>query len=376
MYIENPPLKVVQLITRMDTMGGAQSHVRDISISLKRKGYAISIVTGGDANQHFEIEKEKIDVHYSKYLIHKIHLLADVRAFFEIRGLLKSIGPNLVATHSSKAGVIGRLAAYSLRIPVVFTVHGWSFTEGVRGTKRRLYMWVEKFAGIFTDGVISVSNYDRKLALQHNIVPARKIIHIHNGVHDAVIDESSADRGDPKKLMMVARFAPPKKQLLLLEALVKLKHLNWEMYFIGDGPEMKEAQEYAALNNIGSRVHFEGARKDVAKFLSKAHISILLSGHEGFPLSILESMRAGLPIIASDVGGIAEAVGKDNGFLIGLENKELLVSSIEQLIQSPIMQVEMGCKSRELYEQHFTFDKMITQTITYYKKVMGKRMSG
>lgn len=367
--IKEKNIKIVQVITRMDTVGGAQIHVRDIAIHLQNEGYDVHLITGNRVNVH---ELGDIPIHTVRHLVRELNPFSDIKAFFEIRKLLKMIRPDLIATHSSKAGIIGRLAATSLRIPVIFTAHGWSFTDGVTNPKRNVYRWVEKIAGYFTSGIIAVSEYDRRLAMKHNIIREDKIICIQNGVHDVGIPQKVHEKGKEPRLIMIARFAHPKLQLQLLESLIKLKHLDWKMDFVGDGPEKGKAEQFVKENDITHKVHFAGWRKDVDDMLAKSDIFILLSEYEGLPLSVLEAMRAGLPIIASDVGGVKEAVTEANGILVHANDSEGLTVALESLIVNRELQKKMGAHGRMLYEEKFTFRKMIKETLAYYRTIVGK----
>ncbi len=374
--VEASSLKIVQLITRMDVIAGAQNHVRDISIALQHEGHQVIVVTGGNSSRYPDVLDEGISVNYIAELLRDINLLLDIKAFLKMRRLFKKLQPDIIAIHSSKAGIIGRLVAFSLRIPVVFTAHGWSFTDGVQLSKRVIYRWIERIAAIVSDGVITVSDYDMQLALTYKVVSMKKITTIHNGVHDIDRNLYCKQTVGVPKIIMVARFAPPKKQLELLHVLMQLQQYEWTMHFIGDGPELEEARKLVDSVNIHSCVHFEGASENVCLHLSNAHIFILLSDYEGLPLSILEAMRAGLPVIASNVGGVKEAVTAENGFLVETTDTESIKKSIVQLISDKKMRMSMGHNSRQLYEEHFTFQRMLTETRDFYQKIIEKRKHG
>ena len=100
----------------------------------------------------------------------------------ELVNLINSLEPDLVSTHSSKAGILGRLSAKICRVPVIFTAHGWAFTEGVHPIKRIMYIWAERLAAKWSERIICVSDYDRSLALHHSVASNDKIVTIHNGM--------------------------------------------------------------------------------------------------------------------------------------------------------------------------------------------------
>ena len=363
-------MKIVQIITQMDTVGGAQIHVRDLSVGLENAGHEVYLVAGGTKNIHSIIEENNVDVLYSQSLIRKLSIRSDIKAIIEIRKILKEIQPDLVATHSSKAGIIGRIAGWTLRIPTVFTAHGWSFTDGVPAQKKRIYKLFEKVIGRISDGVIAVSEYDRELAIKHNVLPAHKVHTIHNGVHDLHVNNKLFYSEEPPTIIMVARFAAPKRQLQLLTALNRIRHIQWKMSFAGDGPLLQEAEEFVERENLRDRVNFLGNREDITELLHKSSLFVLLSDWEGLPLSVLEAMRCGLPILASDVGGVKEAVyDSKNGYVVSKNDLDELIEKLTILLTNSSLRMEMGRRGRLLFEENFTFEKMYNETENFYNVV-------
>lgn len=362
-------MKITQVITRMDTLGGAQVHVRDLSNYLISNGNKVSIISGKSYSKNDDTGLTYIQC---RSLKREINPYYDLLAIFEIRRELKEMKPDLVATHSSKAGFVGRIAAWSLRIPTIFTAHGWSFTEGGSTNKRKLYLAIEKAVGRITTQVITVSDYDRNLAIYNHVLPPNKIQTVHNGILPfRKVYELDKDKAPIVNILMVARFDIPKRQLSLVKACEKLTHLSWRLSFVGEGSKLVEVIQYVEENNLKNRVHFYGSMESIEEPLSQAHIFVLLSDYEGLPLSILEAMQAGLPIVASDVGGVKEAVmNLVNGFLIPKEDEDLLIFRLNQLIINSNLRLEMGIKGKELFQEKFTFDRMFMQTIEVYKKIL------
>lgn len=358
----------------MDDVGGAQVHVRDIVGGLKESGHDIYVVTGEKKNVHTSIEQKGISLIYCKNLIRNLNILTDIKAVLEIRRLVKEIEPDIIATHSSKAGIIGRIVGRTLRIPTIFTAHGWSYTEGVSAKKRKVYIFIEKAIGRISDGVIAVSEYDRQLALKYKVLPERKVETIRNGVHDVGIIKCGKNQNEQLKIIMVARFAPPKQQLQLLKALNQIQHIQWEISFAGDGPELQGAKDYVESVGLRNRVSFLGNREDITDLLNKSDLFVLISDWEGLPLSILEAMRCGLPIIASDVGGVKEAVvHSKNGYLIPKSDGNELLKKLTHLLMDRTLCSDMGKKSRQQYEEKFTYTKMYSETFKYYEKTIREK---
>jgi len=366
-------VKIAQVITRMDILGGAQVHVRDLSNQLVSLGCEVSIVTGPGMYAHHKLD---VPCYQSPSLRREIRPFEDVRAIFEVRKILKEIRPDIVATHSSKAGLIGRIAAWSLRIPTVFTAHGWAFTEGVVTKKRMFYIAIEKMIGKITDQVITVSHYDRQLAISNRVLPKHKIKTVHNGVLPIKQTEQLNQNKSPVNILMVARFDVPKRQLNLIRACEKLGDIPWHLSFVGDGTKLEEAQRYVGKRNLHDRVLFYGGMDFIEIPLSKSNVFVLLSDYEGLPLSILEAMQVGLPIIATDVGGVKEAViDSDNGFLIPKGSEVLLRQRLTQLLTDVSLRESMGQRSKELFIEKFTFKKMLTETKEVYEVVIQNQLT-
>lgn len=372
-------MKIVQIITRMDVVGGAQNHVRDLSIGLKEKGHAITIIAGEKESIHSVIDEEGITYMNSAPLKRALNPLADMKAFLDIRKKLKRIEPDIVAMHSAKAGIIGRLASWSLGIPTIFTAHGWSFTEGIPSKRKRFYKFVEKIVGRITSGIITVSNYDLQLARQHKVATPSKLFTIHNGVHELPALKRGVKEEGKLKIVMVARFEVPKRQLDVIKALQNIQPSKWHVTFAGDGPLLQQAKDDVEEKSLQNAVTFLGKCNHVEEVLAQSDIFILLSDWEGLPLSVLEAMRSSMPVIASDVGGVSEAVEDGvNGFLIKKNDFEQVEWKIKKLLEDPELRLSMGQASREFYESRFTFEKMLHKTNAFYEEIIqskGKLLS-
>jgi glycosyltransferase involved in cell wall biosynthesis len=171
-------------------------------------------------------------------------------------------------------------------------------------------------------------------------------------------------------IVMVARFAAPKDHECLLRALSGLAE-PFTLWLIGGGPRLPEARTETVGLGISDRVVFMGSRSDVPELLAKAHIFALVSNYEGLPISILEAMRAGLPVVATDVGGVRECVRhNENGFLVPRANVENLRAKLRELIVSPSLREQMGQAGRKLFQKQFTEADMIQKSIEVYQSVL------
>jgi len=363
-------MRIAYVITQSDSIGGASIHVRDLAQYFNEQGNHVCVLVGGNGTFITHLEERGIPYISIPNMVRPISPVKDILAYREIRKTLLGLKPDIVTTHSSKAGVLGRLAARSLGIPVIFTAHGWAFTEGVSKTKRFLYKHIERSMSRFSDKIITVSEYDRQLALQEKVAPEEKLVTIHNGMPD-ISPELYADPGkEPPRIIMVARFAPPKDHATLLKALSELKHLSWDLELVGDGPLLEETKKLASDLGIAKRVNFTGATNDVPERLSKSQIFVLSTNWEGLPLTIIEAMRAGLPVITSNVGGCSETVEDQvNGFLVPRNSVENLKDKLAFLINTPGMRKKLGRKGQERYEEDFSFNIMSSRAFETYSLI-------
>ncbi len=367
-------MKIAYLITRMDEYGGAQVHIRDLTTWLKHKGHKPVVLSGWPGKVSDYIEHMGIIYKHIPDLVRPIRPVQDFKAFLQIRKTLKRIKPDIVSCHSSKAGLVGRLACASLRIPVIFTAHGWAFTDNVPQPHRTLYKIIEKLVGFFSAHIITVSEFDRVLALKHHIASTKKITAIHNGMPDMpYVEPQNQGLDKAVRLIMVARFGVQKDHETLIRALGILKDLHWTLDLVGGGDNSKIVPLIDELG-LDQKVRFLGEQEDIATCLSHADVYCLISHWEGFPRSILEAMRAGLPVVASDVAGVKESVVEgETGYCIPHKNSDVLADKLKDLIESPETIKKMGHAGRKRFEEHFTFDKMANKTLTIYENILSKR---
>ena len=366
-------VRIVYVVTRADPIGGVQIHIRDLTAELQAQGHFPTVITSGSGPFVDQLRAQNTPTVVLRHLTQPINPGRDLRALLEMRAVLVELRPDLVAAHSSKAGILGRLASRSLGIPVVLTAHGWNFSPGIPAFQAAVYRQIERLVGPFTTRIITVSECDRQLALEAGLVGEDRVVTVYNGMPD-VPRVLRADPGrTPPRLVMVARFGAQKDHGTLLRALAGLQNHPWELDLVGDGPLLPPMESLAAALGITGRVRFLGQRMDVDQILATSQVSLLATNWEGFPLSILEAMRAGLPVVASSVGGIGEAISDDEtGYLVPRGDVDLLRSRIERLLTDPALRVRFGANGRMRYEQHFTLAGFVTKTLAVYRDVLAE----
>jgi glycosyltransferase involved in cell wall biosynthesis len=362
-------LKIAYIVTRSDLIGGAQVHVRDLASALLQRGHQAVVLTSSSGPYVDALHAAGVETAALRHLGAAIRPIQDTRALAEIRAVLKRLRPDLVSAHSSKAGILGRAAARLLGVPVVFTAHGWAFTPGIPQREAAVYRWIERLAAPLATRIITVSEFDRQLALAHRLAPSHKLVTVHNGMPD-IPPALRADPGrSPVRLVMTARFEPQKDHATLLRALAGLRDQAWHLDLIGDGPLLAGAEAMVDDLRLAGRVRFWGQRMDVADRLAEAQVALLITNWEGFPRSILEAMRAGLPVVSSAVGGVAESVKDgDTGFVVAQGDADGLRRRLKQLLDDPSLRIRMGQSGRERYQRHFTLEHTVEKTLAVYEE--------
>lgn len=363
---------ILLYIIPLSVIGGTQSHLCHLL-----KGYAhqyeIHLATGEEGPLTEFAESKNIDVHILPNLIRSIDLQADFKATQESISLIKELQPCLIHAHNSKAGLVGRLAGYLCGVPTIYTAHGWQFASGTPIIHKSLSYINEKLGAALSSKIICVSESDRQLALHSSLTHSSKLVTIHLGIEDSCSITAQPEH-QPPKIAMVARFDKQKDHFTLLNAISKLSHLEFSVDLIGSGPLLPDCIEMATNIGITDKVDFLGNRHDVPEILSSVQLFVLSTHYEGLPISILEAMRAGLPIVASDVDGIPEEViDGETGILVKRQDINELAFALELLISSPNMRKSMGKLGRQTFEKKFSLDRMLQETQSLYEQVIRSK---
>lgn len=366
-------MKIAFVITRSDDIGGAQIHVRDLSTALRAAGHDAVVVAGANGVLADQLRARGVPYYPVHHLARAVGPLQDIRSIVELREVLREIRPDIISTHSTKAGFIGRIAGKSLGISTLFTAHGWGFTDGRPPLQVAAFWVIERTAAAWAARIITVCESDRAAAVRMHVAPSDRLVTIHNAMPDVNRTLRAQPGKSPAQLVMVARLSHWKDQPTLLQALAGLKELDWRLELIGDGPLREELEALVESLGLTARVAFLGYRRDVPERIADAQVFVLMSKWEGFPRSILEAMRAGLPVVATDVGGVRESVvDGTTGFVIPPGDTDRLRESLRQLISDADLRVRMGRAGRIRYEEKFTFDRLVERTTEVYESVLGK----
>jgi glycosyltransferase involved in cell wall biosynthesis len=365
-------MKIAHVLTRGDVLGGAQSHVRELSLELRRLGHEVTVITGAPGIFTDQLRQSQIPWVPVKSLVRPVRPLRDLAALVQLWQVLRQLQPDLVCAHTAKAGSLGRAAARLHNIPSVFTPHGWSMFDRNSLRWNPLFGWAERLAGRLGTRVINVCEFERQFAQQWRVCPASKLEVVPNGIAEIPMSRMRPVDTQPPLIVMVARFASQKDHPTLLKALSGLLCMEWSLLLIGEGGLEPQVSAQIAALGLSDRVRLLPAETNVNRLLMEAQIFALSTHFEALPISILEAMRAGLPVVATDVGGISESVRNgETGLLTPHGDVDALRDALGRLIADPALRLALGSAGHQLWSAQFTASKMAARTVEVYKRALG-----
>jgi glycosyltransferase involved in cell wall biosynthesis len=300
-------------------------------------------------------------------------------SLLETVAYLKRVKADLVHTHCSVPGVIGRLAARLAGVPVIMhTVHGFHFHDAGRGFSHALAIAVERFVGRFTNVMLSQNRADIEQAVRHRIVPRERLFYIGNGidVDRFPVAPACVDEQRTPVITCVARFEPVKNHGMLIEAARILKEHGtaFELWLVGGGSGRALWEERCAEWGLANHVRFLGYRDDIPELLAASDLGTLTSLKEGIPRAALEAMVVGLPVVATRVNGTREVVRDgDTGFLVEVGDVAGLANALERLLLNPELRARMGERGRRVVLAEYDEADIVNNLERIYREVLSRR---
>jgi lipopolysaccharide/colanic/teichoic acid biosynthesis glycosyltransferase/glycosyltransferase involved in cell wall biosynthesis len=377
---------VMIVITRGEA-GGAQSHVRDLCQALQARVH-FTVVIGGPVEESVlgrELTALGITVCPMPDMLESLNPLKLWPAVQQLTELIHTHKPDLVHGHSAIGGLVARVAAHRTHIPAVYTVHGFGFKPEVPLVRRTAAALAEHMMARWTTQMICVSKYERELALNLTIDSDRVHV-IPNGIarlpklevagtDDA--SESSDANAQPTqqaastpRLIMVARMKLPKRHDLLLQALAKVRNtLGHELpvTLAGDGPLSAELRAEAKALNL-KNITWAGDVSNVSELLAQHEVFVLLSDHEGMPITVLEAMRAGLCVLASSLPGIREQIIPYQDGVLTANTPDAVAEKLLQLVRDPHLRKRLGRAAQQTFESAFAAEPMAERVLQVYRQ--------
>jgi glycosyltransferase involved in cell wall biosynthesis len=325
----------------------------------------------------FEFSR-KLRIHYYplSFLRREISPAHDLLALFQIISLIRRERPAILHTHTTKAGVLGRIAGRLTRTHVIHTPHGHLFYGYFGKRKKQFYICVERLAARFCERIITISEDERREYLGHGIGDKKKVITIYNGID---IERFPGGGNRVRRELGVApqvplvgfvgRLEEVKGPHLFVEAAKRIKAAAPQTHFlvIGEGA-MKEGliQRTQGMSHL----HITGYRDDIADCLAALDILLIPSLNDGFNLVAVEAMASSKPIVATAVGGLPEVIG-NAGILIRSGDSGRMAEETIKLLNSPRLRKEIGARGRKRATALFSWDVSLQKTLVLYRQVIG-----
>src|SRR3989338_10562541 len=394
--------KILFIITK-SVWGGAQKYVYDLAVNLPKEEFEVSVASGGQYKLAEGIKKARIDYYEIKNFKRDISFISDIFSVFEVLKLLRDLKPDIVHVNSSKAGGIAGLAVLIykvflkskiLNLKSVFTAHGWAFNEARPKWQIFLIKFASRLTCVFYDKIICVSEFDRQAAIKNKIAPERKLITIHNGIdiNESVFLSREEARKNLKSQISnlkttsqnlnlegsfwigtVGEFTKNKGQNNLIDAAKILNSglLTFDFrlltILIGWGEKISNLKPQISNLQLENHVFLIEGLSPAAPYLKAFDIFVLPSLKEGLPYTLLEAGLAGLPVIASNVGGIPEIIENNKtGLLASAANIYEIARAIKKLIEDKNLSENLAKNLRQKIISEFSFKKTIKKTLNVY----------
>jgi len=375
--------KVLLMITKSN-WGGAQKHVFDIATSLPKEHFDVTVAYGGSGMLHEKLSQAGIRTISIGSLERDISLFKELRSLTTFFSIIKNEKPDIIHLHSPKAGGLGAFTARTLGVPhIIYTAHGWSFNED-RGRVWKALVYVFSWITVLLcDSVITIAQKEMDQARRFIVIGAhKKIVHIPLGIHpinfktkeearaflrsriskdtsDAVIVGTNAELHKNKGLEYAIRAMSS-----LASTFPKLVYI-----IIGEGEERKNMERLIAELSLSNTVFLPGYIEQAAQHMKAFDVFLLPSIKEGLPYVLLESGSAGVPCVATRVGGIPELItDNQSGILITPKSPEEIEKAVTALLSDPQKSAAYAQRLKETVDKEYTLSKMIASLVSLYTR--------
>ncbi|MCW8810092.1 MAG: glycosyltransferase family 4 protein [Ignavibacteriaceae bacterium] len=361
------------------TSGGTQKHVIDIAKKIDKSKFQIDIIFSINRNKHFIEESNGIFNMMYGLPIPRGASFSDLINIFRIRKIIKTNNYDIVHCHSTKAGFVGRLAAFLSQHPnVIYSPHGFMFCDTRIKFKRHLYLNLEKYLGYLTNKIIAVSGSERDLAIHYQIVPNKKIITLYNSIDPSDYDDFNYRNKVHEKLLnnqseiilgTVGRLYYQKDPIMLIKSfkVINDRFPNTKLIIVGDGPLEKECIKLINKLNLETKINLAGFQKNSRAYYEMFDIFMLSSHYEGLPYSLLEAMMMGIPSVGTDVVGIKDLIlDGETGYLVNEGNYLELADAVIKMLENPDLLSIFSTNAKNRAKVNFNFVEGIKDYQDFY----------
>lgn len=395
-------IKVLRIIDRLN-IGGPAIHTILLTAGMNKDRFNSLLVTGtvekDEGDMLFLAKGKKVRPIIIPEMSRSLVMHNDFTAFWKLFHLIKKEKPDIIHTHKSKAGTLGRIAGLMFKLTfkpeLVHTFHGHVLHSYFGKLKSAVFTLIEKILAVFTDKIIAVSESVQKELIDLKIAPPTKIITIPLGLELSKFSEIKEDdtkKKDRKTIGIIGRLVPVKNHKMFLDAASRVHHhsdLKTRVKFliIGDGPLRQELEAYAEKLGLTANVTFTGWIKDLKNIYSELDIIALTSLNEGSPVALIEAMAAGKPVVATDVGGVKDLFTNkmsdskyestpsikyyDQGILVNSNDSSGMAKALGELLIDPEKGKMMGRMARKTVYPRYDIRRLIKDMDHLYSKMIG-----
>ena len=363
-------------------LSGVQNMMINLLDYLDKTEYEITVISAPNGPMIEKLHEMRIRHVTFPNLIQKINL-HDIRFFFQFYKFFRKERFDIVHTHSSKTGFMGRIAAKFAGVKIIIhTIHGFPFHPFQSAPVRLFYQNLERIAGLFCDRAVSVNDHERELAVDKYLVNKKKIVTICNGIQSLASqnpvqrEELGIDKNDII-VGSVSRFSEQKNIINLIKVAIDIvkDESGITFIFIGDGEYFSDAQQLVQTAGAEDNIRLMGWKSNTADWYEIFDIVILYSKWEGLSLTILEAMSMKKPIIASDIKGNNELVNEGiNGYLIKVGDHKNLTKKVLSLSKDLLTQKKFGAESYKIFLEDYTLDRFVESYKELYQKLIKKKL--
>ncbi len=391
---DTAPVKIVRVIARLN-VGGPALHVTYLTEGLASRGYETTLVAGDVARGEESMERVAnsagVEIVRLPGLSRELSPVHDLVAALRLARILRDVRPDVVHTHTAKAGAVGRFAALFAGRPrpvVVHTFHG-HVLRGYFGTVgSRLFRAIERILAIMSDRLVAVSPEVRDELVGLGIAPASKFEVIRLGIDleprvrfDGDPSEVRRRLGIPQEAFLVGwfgRMTAVKRTEDLLRVLVALRRhgVDAALLLVGDGDDRPRLEELAHELGVARSCLFLGYQEDVAPFYAISDAVVLTSANEGTPVTIIEALAAGRPVVVTDVGGVADVVEDGvTGFLVDAGDADAMADRLAKLAADPSLAAALGAEGRRSVTERYAVSRLVDDVDRLYRSLLARPTS-
>ncbi|MBM3247932.1 MAG: glycosyltransferase family 4 protein [Candidatus Omnitrophica bacterium] len=384
---EKTKIKVLHIHTR-GVIGGSGTNTLLTMMSLPKDRYQTELACGSEGPLVEEAKKNNLTLNMITHLTNRINIFYDLLALIELIILINKKDFQIVHTHNSKAGILGRAAANICRVPIIIhTQHSCVFKYGTLNYfQKKFYYFLELVSARFTDKIIYISESLRQEFIKANISRQENSVSIYSGIEvekfriNINITEKKQVLGLSKDdfiVGVVSRLEEGKGNDYVIEAIPKVaQHVSGiKFIFVGEGELKEDLEKLSQKLGVQDKILFLGPRQDVPELLQVFDIVCLASLYEGMGRVLLEAQAAGKPVVATKIGGIIDVVSENKtGFLVSPRDTDALSQAIIRLAQDHNLRKQMSEEARRFVDYRFSSAKMVVDILNVYEELVFKNI--